>query len=209
MQEQINAIKQLLEINNITGSQIDEILIKALALAFCNEVVDKRDRQIGELQAEINRLKSWLKKREDQLQALWANDTKDPDIETLRGDVKDLCDRLRTSANQISDRDRQIQELQITVKNHGEQFENLKSHFEVLLKAIAMNLNGLKGDRKPDHVETVDGVEIRYRRYDDNLTHHGKTLIIENQQRVIAEEAKKLKGIDLKDFSFDDDEIPF
>ena len=74
----------------------------------------------------------------------------------------------------------------------------------VTLKAIAMNLNGLKGERKPDHVETVDGVQISYRRYDDSLTHHQKTIIIENLQRAIAEEAKKLKSLELKDFSFDE-----
>jgi chromosome segregation ATPase len=170
------------------------------------EKIAERDRQIGELQAEINRLKSWLKKREDH-QALWANDAKDPDIEILEGDVKDLCDRLRASANQISDRNTQIQELQVTVNRHREQFDSLKSHFEVALKAIAMNLNALKGARKPDETKEVNGVMTTFRNYDDNLTHHHKTVIIENVQRAIAEEAKKLKGIDLKDFSFD--EIPF
>lgn len=132
---------------------------------------------------------------------------RDRDIEILKGDVKDLCERLRGSANQISERDRQIQELEITVKNHREQFEDLKSHFQVTLKAINMTLNGLKGARKPDHVEEVDGVNIVYRRYDDNLSHAGKTMIIENQQRAIAEEARKLKDLKLKDFSFDD--IPY
>ena len=47
-----------------------------------------------------------------------------------------------------------------------------------------------------------------FRNYDDNLTHHHKTIIIENLQRAIAEEAKKLTGVNPKDFSFDDD-IPF
>ena len=107
----------------------------------------------------------------------------------------------------IAERDRQIQELQITVKNHHEQFDALKSHFEVLLKAIAMNLNALKGERKPDETKEVNGVMVTFRNYDDNLTHHHKTIIIENVQRAIAEEAKKLKGVNLKDFSFDD--IPF
>lgn len=83
-----------------------------------DDKLEDRDHQIEELQAEINRLKSWLKKREDQLQVLWANDAKDSDIKILSGDVKDLCDRLRTSANQISERNTQIEELQITVKNH-------------------------------------------------------------------------------------------
>ena len=132
---------------------------------------------------------------------------RDRDIEIFKNDVKDLCDRLRTSANQISERNTQIEELQITLKNHREQFDNLKSHFEVTLKAIAMNLNALKGARKPDETKEVDGVMVTFRNYDDNLTHHHKTIIIENVQRAIAEEAKKLKGINLKDFSFDD--IPF
>jgi DNA repair exonuclease SbcCD ATPase subunit len=172
-----------------------------------SEMYDHKDRQIKELQAEIDRLKSWLKKREDQLQVLWANDAKDSDIKILSGDVKDLCDRLRTSVNQVSERNTQIEELQITAKNHREQFNSLKSHFEVTLKAIAMNLNALKGVRKPDETKEVDGVMVTFRNYDDNLTHHHKTIIIENVQRAIAEEAKKLKTANLKDFSFDD--IPF
>ena len=134
-------------------------------------------------------------------------DERDRDIEIFKNDVKDLCDRLRTSANQISERNTQIEELQITLKNHREQFDNLKSHFEVTLKAIAMNLNALKGARKPDETKEVYGVMVTFRNYDDNLTHHHKTIIIENVQRAIAEEAKKLKGVNLKDFSFDD--IPF
>jgi len=132
-------------------------------------------------------------------------------IEELRGVIDQnkeaFAKELRSSLDLITDRDRQIQELQITVKNHHDQFDALKSHFGVLLKAIAMNLNALKGDRKPDREEEVDGVKVRYREYGDNLTHHQKTLIIEHQQRAIAEEAKKLKGANLKDFSFDD--IPF
>ncbi len=114
-----------------------------------------------------------------------------------------MVDELKKT-NEI---DRQIQELEITNKNNREQFDNLKTRFEVLLRAINMNLNALKGERKPDRVETVDGVEIRYRRYDDNLTHRQKTILVEAYQVAIAEEAKKLKGINLKDFSFDD--IPF
>jgi predicted nucleic acid-binding Zn-ribbon protein len=175
----------------------------------CADIIEQcnKDCQIKELQAEIDRLKSWLKKREDQLQVLWANDAKDSDIKILSGDVKDLCDRLRTSDNQVSERNTQIEELQITAKNHREQFNSLKSHFEVTLKAIAMNLNALKGVRKPDETKEVDGVMVTFRNYDDNLTHHHKTIIIENVQRAIAEEAKKLKTANLKDFSFDD--IPF
>ena len=71
-----------------------------------------------------------------------------------------------------------------------------------------MNLNALKGERKPDEIREVNGVMTTFRNYDDNLTHHHKTIIIENLQRAIAEEAKKLKGVNPKDFSFDDD-IPF
>lgn len=101
----------------------------------------------------------------------------------------------------------QIQELQISVKRHHEQFEDLKSYFALTLKAINMSLNGLKGDRKPDEVKEVNGVMMRFQNYNDNLTHHKKTLIIGNLQRAIAEEARKLKALKLEDFSFDD--IPF
>ena len=132
---------------------------------------------------------------------------RDREIEVLRDDIKGLIESSRLSNNVISERNTQIEELQITLKNHREQFDNLKSHFEVTLKAIAMNLNALKGARKPDETKEVYGVMVTFRNYDDNLTHHHKTIIIENVQRAIAEEAKKLKGVNLKDFSFDD--IPF
>ena len=134
-------------------------------------------------------------------------DERDREIEVLRDDIKGLIESSRLSNNVISERNTQIEELQITLKNHQEQFDNLKSHFEVTLKAIAMNLNALKGARKPDETKEVYGVMVTFRNYDDNLTHHHKTIIIENVQRAIAEEAKKLKGVNLKDFSFDD--IPF
>jgi hypothetical protein len=168
---------------------------------------DNKDRQIGELQTENNRLKFWLKKREDQLQVLWANDAKESEIADPKPTANDLTVSLKFSNNAILERNRQIEELQINIKNHREQFENLKSHFAVTLKAIAMNLNALKGERKPDETREVNGVMVTYRNYDDNLTHHHKTIIIENVQRAIAEEAKKLKTANLKDFSFD--EIPF
>jgi hypothetical protein len=211
------------------------------------EEIDERDRTISTMQAEIDSLNYWLKKREIQLnnlsraevddreqvdvtenlETLIAGDfveingvkvdrrlalvdmikIRDREIKLRNDDIKGLIESSRLSNNVISDRDRQIQELQISVKNHREQFDNLKSHFEVTLKAIAMNLNALKGERKPDREEEVDGVKVRYRDYSDNLSHKQKTLIIENQQRAIAEEAKKLKGINLKDFSFDD--IPY
>jgi predicted RNase H-like nuclease (RuvC/YqgF family) len=128
-------------------------------------------------------------------------DERDREIEVLRDDIKGLIESSRLSNNVISERNTQIEELQITLKNHQEQFDNLKSHFEVTLKAIAMNLNALKGARKPDETKEVYGVMVTFRNYDDN------TIIIENVQRAIAEEAKKLKGVNLKDFSFDD--IPF
>ena len=134
-------------------------------------------------------------------------DERDREIEVLRDDIKGLIESSRLSNNVISERNTQIEELQITLKNHREQFDNLKSHFEVTLKAIAMNLNALKGARRPDETKEVYGVMVTFRNYDDNLTHHHKTIIIENVQRAIAEEAKKLKGVNLKDFSFDD--IPF
>jgi predicted RNase H-like nuclease (RuvC/YqgF family) len=179
----------------------------------CADIIEQckedgnKDRQIKELQAEIDRLKSWLKKREDQLQALWANDDKDSETADPKPNVNDLTISLKFSNNAILERNRQIEELQITTKNHREQFDNLKAHFEVTLKAIAMNLNALKGARKPDETKDVDGVMVTFRNYDGSLTHHHKTIIIENVQRAIAEEAKKLKGANLKDFSFDD--IPF
>lgn len=122
-------------------------------------------------------------------------------------EIKELQNAIDVYQTNIQDHKKGIQELEINLKNHREQFENLKSHFEVTLKAIAMNLNALKGERKPDREEEVDGVKVRYRDYSDNLSHKQKTLIIENQQRAIAEEAKKLKGVNLKDFSFDG--IPF
>lgn len=128
------------------------------------------------------------------------------DSQTLKAIVDESTSHM-TLLQKLMERDRQIQEFQLTVKNHREQFDNLKSHFEVTLKAIAMNLNALKGERKPDRIEIVDGVETRYRDYINNLTHHQKTLIIEHMQLAIAEEAKKLKSANLKDFSFDD--MPF
>ena len=112
---------------------------------------------------------------------------RDREIEVLRDDIKGLIESSRLSNNVISERNTQIEELQITLKNHQEQFDNLKSHFEVTLKAIAMNLNALKGARKPDETKEVYGVMVTFRNYDDN------TIIIENVQRAIAEEAKKLK----------------
>lgn len=174
---------------------------------YSEQKIAKRDRQIEELQTEINRLKSWLKKREDQLQVLWANDGKKSKTADPKPNVNDLTVSLKFSNNVILERNRQIEELQITLKNHREQFDDLTSHFEVTLKAIAMNLDGLKGARKPDETREVNGVMTTFRNYDDNLTHHHKTIIIENVQRAIAEEAKKLKRANLKDFSFD--EIPF
>lgn len=332
MQEQINAIKQLLEINNITESQIDGILIKALGLQaswescsticeladfedqFCEEEISNEIRWIMELlwrsridlndakhHAEIVGLDELLAKKDfteiaftafakSRLEALL--ETRNAEIENLKlaldaakkptDDLRMECDQLRRDLRErdreiirlkecyelfavalknelglestresaileaianlkadinmlkqsyehnLTERDREIkelqnaidvyqtniqdhkkdiQELEITVKNHREQFDDLKSHFEVALKAIAMNLNALKGERKPDRIELVDGVETRYRDYINNLTHHQKTLIIEHMQLAIAEEAKKLKNTNIKDFSFD--EIPF
>lgn len=105
------------------------------------------------------------------------------------------------------DQARQIHEFEISIKKHHDQFDSLKSLFDVTLRVINMSLNGLKGDRKPDEVKEVDGVMVKFRNYDDNLTHHQKTIIIGNVQRAIAEEIRKLKGLKLEDFSFD--EIPF
>lgn len=129
-------------------------------------------------------------KIDGQLALLDLIKIRDREIEVLRDDIKGLIESSRLSNNVIAERDSQIQELQITVKNHREQFDNLKSHFEILLKAIAMNLNALKGARKPDETKEVNGVMTTFRNYDDNLTHHHKTIIIENVQRAIAEEAK-------------------
>ena len=274
MQSQINAIKQLLETNNITAGQIEEILVKALGdraswedSSTCNELADIEDK-FGKDEAEIpleirwilellwrsridlnnaklnaeevdlenflsksdgtaqvaeSRLKQVLslekqletrdQQLEDRDQQLEDRDRMitrmDTEINSLRIDVKDRdreiallkADLYGFTENRKleNNKDRQVQELQITAENHRDLFNDLKSHFRVTLKAIAMNLNGLKGERKPDHVETVDGVQ-----YDDNLTHHHKTIIIENLQRAIAEEAKKLKSLELKDFSFDE-----
>ncbi len=167
------------------------------------DLVKERDRVIDAQNVEINRLKGWLKKREDQLQEIH----KKKPSEALEIKIDDLTACLNVSHDTIADRNRQIEELQINVKNHREQFESLKLHFEITLKAIAMNLNALKGARKPDETKEVNGVMTTFRNYDDNLTHHHKTIIIENVQRAIAEEAKKLKSVNLKDFSFDD--IPF
>lgn len=147
----------------LSGDEPIEITSATTRIPRAHEIIAERDR-------EISLLKTTIK----GFEAIANLKTQDSDIKLLSGDVKDLCDRLRTSANQISERNTQIEELQISLKNHREQFDNLKSHFEVLLKAIAMNLNALKGERKPDRV---------------------------------AEEVKKLKGVTLKDFSFD--EIPF
>lgn len=128
-----------------------------------------------------------------------------PDLDALKVAVDQAVNPALLE--KIAERDRKIQELEITVKNHREQFDQLNSHFVVTLKAIAMNLNALKGERKGDREEEVDGVKIRYRSYSDNLTHRQKTLIVEHLQLAIAEEAKKLKAAKLKDLSFDD--IPF
>jgi hypothetical protein len=267
MQEQIQSVKQLLEINNITASQINDIFIKALG----DRALWEQCSTLNELAClEDPELRSPIEVPEDIrwiLELLWRSriDLNDARINAEEVDLEEFlakydgttqvaesrlktalyiekqleerdreiaqlnegCEVLVTTSNDlnrkselaiehlkkvvadrdrlVSDRDTKIQELEITAKDHREKFDALKSHFEVTLKAIAMNLNGLKGERKPDHVETVDGVQVSYRKYDDNLTHHGKTLIIENQQRAIAEEAKKLKSASLKDFSFDQD----
>lgn len=108
---------------------------------------------------------------------------------------------------QIQDRDREIEELQASLRNHHEQFDNLRLGAEVTYKAIAMMLEALKGDRKPDETKEVDGVMVKFRNYDDNLTHHHKTIIIGNIQRAIGNEIKKLKGRKLIDISYD--EQPF
>lgn len=110
---------------------------------------------------------------------------------------------LEDDTPKVDDRDRQREELQISLRNHHEQFADLKASTEVVYKAITMMLESLKGDRKPDEVKAVDGVMVTFRNYDDNLTHHHKTIIIGNIQRVIANESRKLGGRSLADFSFD------
>ena len=108
---------------------------------------------------------------------------------------------------QIQERDREIEELQASLRNHHEQFDNLRLGAEVTYKAIAMMLEALKGDRKPDEIREVDGVMVKFRNYDDTLTHHQKNIIIGNIQRAIANESSKLKGRKLIDISYD--EQPF
>ena len=108
---------------------------------------------------------------------------------------------------QLEERDREIEELQASLRNHHEQFDNLRLGAEVTYKAIAMMLEALKGDRKPDETKEVDGVMVTFRNYDDNLTHHQKNIIIGNIQRAIGNEIKKLKGRKLIDISYD--EQPF
>jgi hypothetical protein len=116
----------------------------AKELGAALDLITERDRVISGMETEIDRLKGWLGKRENQLQELWGK--KEPD--TAEPQADDLAISLKFSNNVISERNSQIEELQISLKNHHEQFDNLKSHFEVTLKAIAMNLNALKGDRE-------------------------------------------------------------
>lgn len=69
-----------------------------------------------------------LAKIDGQLALLDLIKIRDREIEVLRDDIKGLIESSRLSNNVIAERDSQIQELQITVKNHREQFDNLKSH---------------------------------------------------------------------------------
>lgn len=83
-------------------------------------------------------------------------------ITRLTKDYISMVDDLKKANEQ----NRQIQELQIFLKKYREQFDDLKLNFWITLKAINMDLNGLKGDRKPDEVKEVDGVMTRFRNYD-------------------------------------------
>jgi uncharacterized coiled-coil protein SlyX len=105
----------------------------AKELGAALDLITERDRVISGMETEIDRLKGWLGKRENQLQELWGK--KEPD--TAEPQADDLAISLKFSNNVISERNSQIEELQISLKNHHEQFDNLKSHFEVTLKVIA------------------------------------------------------------------------
>lgn len=124
------------------------------------------------------------------------------DVAPHQTTIKELQAALELANEKFFERDRQAQELQASLRNHHEQFDDLKSNTEVTLKAIAMMLESLKGDRKPDETREVDGVMVT--NYDGNLTHHQKNIIIGNIQRAIANEFRKLKGCKLTDFSYDD-----
>ena len=133
-------------------------------------------------------------------------------IEHIRAENKALKEDVAALKQVIADRESEVanlnvQELQASLRNHHEQFNDLRLGAEVTYKAIAMMLEALKGDRKPDETKEVDGVMVKFRNYDDNLTHHHKTIIIGNIQRAIANEIKKLKGRKLIDISYD--EQPF
>ena len=118
--------------------------------------------------------------------------------------IKGFEAAIELANSKVIERDRQIEELQASLRNHHEQFADLKASTEVAYKAIAMMLESLKGDRKPDEVKEVDGVRVTFRNYDDNLTHHHKTIIIGNILRAIANESRKLEGRKLTDSSYND-----
>jgi hypothetical protein len=186
----------------------DDIMLTKLAERTVK--IEERDREINWLESAL----AFLGRVADDTGLIVSgNGCTELELDLARKENRVFVDSSRNAREYVfmelkkDDRDRQIEELQINAKNHREQFDNLKSHFEVLLKAIAINLNALKGARKPDETKEVNGVMTTFRNYDDNLTHHHKTIIVENVQRAIAEEAKKLRGITLKNFSFDD--MPF
>jgi predicted RNase H-like nuclease (RuvC/YqgF family) len=222
-------------VNDVLSNELDEIDRLSIAIGVIPALLEKiagRDRTISHMDTEIDSLRMDVKERDRRVSSLKTqirgfeaalelakSKAIAPNLDAFKSavdeavnpallkkiDERDLTiSKLNTDAIDTAN---VIAELDDKLDDQDRQIDNLKSHFEVTLKAIAMNLNALKGARKPDETKEVNGVMTTFRNYDDNLTHHHKTIIIENVQRAIAEEAKKLKGANLKDFSFD--EAPF
>ena len=114
----------------------------------------------------------------------------------------------------LKDRDRTISGHEANIYSQGKEIDRLKSEFNQLkadsvlsMKAIAINLEAIKGDRKPDETREVDGVVTKYRVYGEELTHRQKNERIDHVLAVVKAESKNISSrqCDRGFFIYDDD----